>query len=74
MALLDSSDATRHPPVVLAQAAVRAWLNSTTVEVQEVGAATIARRRRQIEPAEITVTDRRTIHAPGIDKIIRIGT
>ena len=71
-ARLNASDATRHPPVVLV-AAARAWVDVATVEVQVVGEAATERRRRPIVPEGITVVDRRTIHEPGIDKVVRIG-
>ena len=71
-ARLNASDATRHPPAVLAVIA-RAWVDAATAEAQAVGAAT-ARRRRPIAPAGITVADRRTIHVPGIDEVVWVRT
>ena len=43
--MLDARDATHHPPAVLAVVVVgvRAWVDGTTTEVQEVGVATIVR-------------------------------
>ena len=52
--LLHASDATDHPPVVLA-AAARAWADVTATEVQVVGAATTVRRGRPIEPVRTAV-------------------
>ena len=46
--LLHARDATRHPPEVLV--AVRAWVDATAIEVQEVGGVTIVRRGRPIVP------------------------
>ena len=71
--LLHASDATRHPPVVLVEAA-RAWADAGTVEVQVVDAVATVRRRRPIEPGGIMVVERRTTHAPGIDEVVRIRT
>ena len=47
--LLHASDATHHPPAVLA-VVVRAWADDTAIEVQVVGAVTTARRGRPIAP------------------------
>ena len=66
---LGASDATRHPPAVLAVLA-RAWVDAATAEVQVVGVAATARRRRPIVPVGSTAADRRTTHDPGIDEII----
>ena len=70
---LDSSDATHHPPVVLA-AVARAWADVATAEAQDVDVASIVRRRRPIAPGEITAVDRRTTRVPGIDKVVRIAS
>ena len=47
--MLDASDATDRPPVVLG-AAARAWVDVATVEVQVVGVVAIVRRGRPIVP------------------------
>ena len=70
-ARLHASDATRHPPVVLGPGA-RARVDAATVEVQVVGVAATARRRRPIVPAGITEFGRRRPIAPGVEEIIRI--
>ena len=70
---LHSSDATDHPPVVLV-AVVYAWDDVATAEVQVVDAAITVPRSGPIAPGGITVADRRAIHVPGIDKVVRIGS
>ena len=78
-AFLCASDATRHPPAVLA-GVVCAWADVRAAEVQDVGegalegGGTIVRRRRPIAPVVITVVDRRAIHVPGIDKVVRVSS
>ena len=47
---LHASDATHQPPAVLV-AVVRAWVDETAIEAQEVGAVTTVRRGRPIAPA-----------------------
>ena len=70
--MLHASNATRHPPAVLVEYG-RAWEDVATAEGQEVGVVATVRRRRPTVPVGITVVDRRTIHAPGIDEVVRIG-
>ena len=70
--LLHASDATHHPPVVLVEGADRAWVDERAVEVHGVSGDTSAPRSGPIEPGGITGVDRRTIHVPGIDEVIRI--
>ena len=71
--ILGPSDATDRPPAVLA-AAERTWGDVATAEVHVVGGETIVPRGRPIVPVGITVVNRRTIHIPGIDEIVRIGS
>lgn len=71
--ILGPSDATRHPPEVLA-VAIRARVDVIAAEEHVVSVVTIAPRSGPIEPVEITAADRRTIHVPGIDEVIRIGS
>ena len=68
---LDASDATRHPTEVLADVE-RAWVDVATVEGQGVREVATDRRGRPIESVRTTTVHRRTIHAAGINEIIRI--
>ena len=70
---LGASDATRHPTAVLA-VVVRAWVDAATVEAQAVRVVAIIRRGGPIDAARTTTVHRRTIHAAGINKVVRIGT
>lgn len=69
--ILGAGDATHHLPVVLV-AVVRAWADVHAGEDQVVGIVNNVPRSGPILPVGITIADRRTIHVPGIDKIIRI--
>ena len=73
MKRLHTSDATHHPPEVL-DAVACARVDVTTAEAQGVGADTIGPRSGPIVSVGSTVVDRRTIHDPGIDKVVRICT
>ncbi len=72
MYCLGPSDATHHPPVGLTVAIALAWVDVRAVEVHVVSAATTVPRSGPIVPAGSTVVDRRTIHAPGMDEVVRI--
>ena len=69
--VLSTREAPDHPPVVLA-AAARAWADVRAAEVHAVSVVTTVPRSGPIDPVGITAADRRTIHAPGIDEVIRI--
>ena len=53
---------------------VRAWIDEASVKVHAASAIGSVPRSRPIVPVRITVADRRAIHVPGIDKVIRIST
>ena len=69
---LGASDAARHTTEVL-EVVIRAWEDEATVEEQVVRVVVAkVRRGRPIESVRTTTVHRRTIHAAGINEIIRI--